>query len=249
MFIINLIIFLAGASVFSFVNVVAFRLPRGLNYVNDRSKCPVCDHALNAFDLMPVFGYIFLKGKCRYCKTHISIRYFLMELLGGALFLFSGFRFGLGIKCILYFAFFSILICVFLIDMETMEIPNGLVIAILILSVFHFFLIDDIPILHRIIGFFAVSVPMLILAMIVKGGFGGGDIKLMAASGLILGFKLILLSAFIAIMAGGVYAVYLLITKKAGRKSHFAFGPFLCIGMIISTFFGNEILNGYFNII
>ncbi len=244
-FIIYLLIFLMGASVFSFVNVVAYRMPRGLNFVNDRSMCPECEHKLGALDLIPIFSYIFLRGRCRYCKTKISIRYFLMEVLGGALFLITFLRFGYTIESILYFIFFSILVVVFIIDKETMEIPNKLVLAIFILSILIIIIDRSMPISHRLIGFFIISVPMLLLSIIINGAFGGGDIKLMAASGLILGFKISLVSTFIAILAGGVYGAYLLIAKKAGGKSHFAFGPFLCVGMIVGVLYGTEILNWY----
>lgn len=127
-----------------------------------------------------------------------------------------------------------------------MLILNGFIIVFLILALVSCFFIREISFLERIIGFFSISVPMLLLTVAISGAFGGGDIKLMAAAGLFLGWKLCVLSFFIGVIFGGGYGSYLLLVKKKGRKDHFPFGPFLCFGIMIAICFGNDFLEWYF---
>ncbi|HIW22102.1 MAG TPA: prepilin peptidase [Candidatus Dorea intestinavium] len=239
------LVFLMGASIFSFLNVVIYRVPRNMDFIKGRSHCPNCGKALSPLDMIPVFGYLLLKGKCRYCKSKISPRYAVIELLGGLIAVFLVNKFGYNFQAITMFAFFSMLTVVACVDIDTMEIPNGFVLAILIIAIFSFFAFPEITLLQRIIGFFVVSLFLLIVTLIVPGGFGGGDIKLMAACGAFLGWKLCLISFFIAILLGGGYGIALLIRKKKGKKDHFAFGPFLCVGCGLGFLYGGELLSWY----
>lgn len=239
------LVFLVGASIFSFLNVVIYRVPRNISFVKGRSHCPDCDKTLSALDMIPVLGYIFLGGKCRYCKKKISPRYAGIELLGGLIAMYLVYKYGYTFQAAVVFAFFSMLTVVTCVDIDTMEIPNGFVLAIVIIAVISFFAFPEITILQRVIGFFVVSVFLLVVALIVPGGFGGGDIKLMAACGAFLGWKLCLISFFIAILLGGGYGIGLLIRKKKGRKDHFAFGPFLCVGCGLGFLYGGQLLSWY----
>ena len=252
------VIFLIGASVFSFLNVVVYRLPRKMNYVSGHSVCPNCENKLKWYQLIPIFSYIFLGGKCGFCKNKISFRYTLMEILGGVFalgsFLWYVDLFNLDfyalLRSILVFALLGVLTTIAFIDGDTMEIPNGLVIFVAVFGILSYFLFPEIGIMDRIIGIFSVSVPFLLLTLAIDGAFGGGDIKLMAACGLFLGWKLSLVALFFALLTGGAYGIYLLISKKKDRKDHFAFGPFLCVGVALSQFFGQIVLNwylGFFN--
>lgn len=239
-------IFFAGGSVFSFINVVADRLPNGESIVRGRSHCDKCNKTLNFIEMIPVFSYLFLRGKCSKCKNKLSIKYFLTELAGGFFALYCVYFYwgNLGEMLVAFF-FISVLACVFLIDMKTMTIPNSIVIAVLITSIISIFVFDNISIVSRIIGFFNVSVPLLIMAIIINGAFGGGDIKLMAATGVFLGWKLNFLALFIAIVLGGAYGIFLIIKGNRDNKTHFAFGPFLAIGCVFSMFWGELVLNWY----
>jgi len=145
----------------------------------------------------------------------------------------------------LWFAVLSILLVIALIDAETMEIPNGLNIALAICGLLAILAGPQLPWLSRLIGVFIVSAPLLVISLIVPGAFGGGDIKLMAAAGLLLGWQATLLAAFIAIVLGGIWGVYLLISGKKGAKGHFPFGPFLCIGIATAMFFTTPLLTWY----
>lgn len=248
-FFLRLIVFMAGAGIFSFLNVVIYRLPRKISFVTGRSHCPSCDATLRWYDMVPVFNWFYLRGKCRDCGARISFRYPAVEALGGALALLCMRCFGLEAEAIAAFAFLAVLTVVAFIDADTMEIPNGLVIGILIIAIAALGCGVEPSLKSRLIGFVCVSVPMLLLTLAIPGAFGGGDIKLMAASGLFLGWKLCLVATFLAIVAGGLYGIYLLATRRKGKKEHFAFGPFLCIGMAVALFWGERLLDWYLGLL
>ena len=239
------IVGMMGASIFSFLNVVVYRFPRKISFVKGTSICESCHHRLYLWDMIPIFSWFILGGKCKYCKAKISIRNPLIELLGAIYAMGLLYYYGYTPKMALLFAFFSLLTVIALIDQDTMEIPDEFVIISLILGIASIGVFTDLPLVSRMVGIFIISVPMLILAVVIPGAFGGGDIKLMAACGILLGVKLEVISTFIAIMLGGIYGAILLISKKKGRKEHFAFGPFLCIGMVIAILWGEVLLNWY----
>lgn len=239
------LVFMIGACIFSFLNVVICRLPRGEDFVKGHSHCPSCGHRLYMKDMVPVFSILFLGGKCRYCKGKIPCADTLREIIGGALAVGTVLWFGFTAKIIIVFAFCAVLWCVAWIDAKTMEISNGFIIAMLVIGVAAIFLIPEVTIIERLIGVVCTSVPLLILTLIIPGAFGGGDLKLLAATGLVLGWKNACLALFIGILGGGFYGIYLLATKKKGRKEHFAFGPFLCAGMGCAIYFGENIINWY----
>ena len=224
----GLIRFLLGAALFSFMNVVAWRLPRGMDPLKGRSVCPQCGHTLGVPDLVPVFSWLFLRGRCRHCGAHIPARYLLVELLGGVLALGCTWRYG-----------------------AAYALPGGLFgmrwAALLALAVCGAVsvLLSPADWLPHVIGALCVSVPMFLLCLVIDGAFGGGDIKLMAAAGLFLGWQNTLLAMFFGIVFGGIYGIYLLAAKKAGKKDHFAFGPFLCAGIVIAMLFGGPVLEWY----
>lgn len=244
-----LLIFFAGACVFSFLNVIVYRVPKGMSFVKGRSVCPACGQELKARDLVPVFSYLFLKGKCRYCGSKIGIRDTLTEIFGGAAAVFCtvyyGYFGGDYVGAAFVFAFTGILTVVSLMDLDTMEIADGCSVAIVVLAVLAVFLTKELTIVQRLVGMVCISVPMLLLAIVIPGAFGGGDIKLMAAGGLFLGWKMTLISAVFGILFGGGYGIYLLASKKKGRKDQFAFGPFLCAGMIAGLLFGEQAVSWY----
>lgn len=141
--------------------------------------------------------------------------------------------------------FLLILFLITAIDSITMEIPNSFVGLVLILGFISIFTISEPSLPSRILGMFVVSVPLLLITLLVPGAFGGGDIKLMAACGLFLGTKLTLLSFAFAVLTGGLYGIWLLVMKKKSGKEHFAFGPFLCLGMAVALFIGDRVWDWY----
>lgn len=234
-----------GACIGSFINVVVYRLPHGNFFSQARSFCPACKEKLRWTDLLPIASYLILKGRCRYCHAPISPRYPLVEAACGILAVLCFLRFGWDIRTGLVFGTSVILLAVSLIDADTMEIPNELVVALIPFAVCAVWGWRDIPLGDRVIGFFIISGSMFLLTLIVHGAFGGGDIKLMAVCGFMLGWKITLVAFFIALLTGGGYASFLLVTKKGKRGEHMAFGPYLCAGVVAALFFGAEMLRFY----
>ena len=239
--------FVVGCCMASFINVVIYRVPLGISVAKGRSFCPSCQHQLHALDLIPILSYICLGGKCRYCHEHIGMRDTLLELLGGLLGMLCFYRYGFSMMTVIAFAFAMMLQAIAFIDLDTMEIPNGLVVGCFIIGFI------SIPFLHidmisRIIGIFIVSVPLIVLNMVIPDAFGGGDIKLLAACGFFMGWVNVLIGMFIAVLLAGGYAIYLMLSHKIDKGGHIAFGPYLCIGMFISLLYGSQLLSSYLSL-
>ena len=184
--------FAIGACVFSFFNVVIYRLPKGESVVHGRSHCMGCGKTLTAGELIPCVSYLIQGKKCRGCGGKISGRYFKVELAGGLAFVCCCAFFGYGelgllsLRGLIAFAYLGILIIIALIDWDTKIIYDRFHIIIVLLGIAALWLFPEHPVADRLIGAAAVSLPMLLIAIAIEGAFGGGDIKLMAASGFLL---------------------------------------------------------------
>lgn len=248
-FLINLIlfciVFVYGLCIGSFINVVIYRVPKGIPIAKGRSYCPKCNKKIKNYDLIPILSYILLKGKCRNCKETISMRYPLIELFTGIIAIITFIIKGFSLEAVIIFIVAAILIAIAIIDFDTMTIPDELIITIIPLALLIVYLQNGISINSRIIAFFEISIPMLMLNYFVQDSFGGGDIKLISVCGIILGWENTLLAMFIAILIGGFYAIYLLVSRKSKKGSYIAFGPYICIGVYIAMIYGNEIINIY----
>jgi len=241
----NLITFsILGLLIGSFLNVCIYRLPRKEEIVITPSHCMTCGHELRWYELFPVFSYIALGGKCRKCKTHISIQYPIIELLNGAAYMGLYLFYGLSIELGLIGALFSILLVIFMIDLKTLTIPNGLVLAIGVLGIINM-IVNSNYIVDYILGFFSVSSILFLIAIITKGKMGGGDIKLMAVAGLLLGWQKIILSLLLGSVVGAVIGLTLIGFKIVDKKTLIPFGPYLAIGIMISVLWGQQIINWY----
>lgn len=245
---INLYIFTVGICIGSFANVLIYRIPLQMNFTSDRSICPKCGNRLKVRHLVPVFSYVFLGGKCAFCKERISPRYPLVELAGGLAVLLCYRIYGPTVEGLLVFVFAILALVISLIDIDHMIIPNSLVAALAALGIL-FYLVGDIGLVNRIVAVFVLSVPMYILCRFIPNAFGGGDIKLIAVCGLILGLPNILLAGFLSIMFGGVYAVRILLNRGSDRAAHMPFGQCICIGAVLSYMFGSEILSWYISLL
>ena len=240
------IFFLLGASIYSFLGVVICRVPRGESILRGRSHCDACGRTLTAGELIPCVSYLALRGRCRGCGEKIPPRSFFTELFGGAVCVFDAFYFASDpARGALYFACACVLTVVALVDYDTMEIWDRSWIALALLGLAAVWLCPETGLVSRLIGAVCISVPMLALALVIPGGFGGGDIKLMAAAGWLLGWKGAVAAAFFALLGGGGYGVFLLARKKAGRKTQFAFGPFLAAGIFLAQYLGDAVMNWY----
>ena len=241
---IGIIVFLFGITVGSFLNVLIYRIPKKEEFVKTRSHCMSCGYQLEWYDLIPIFSWLSLGGKCRKCKSKISAQYPLIELLNGILWLLSFLFYDLSITTLLYCGLFSSLIALSVIDFRTYEIPVGFNVFITIRVIFEF-IGDHNSWPEYIIGLVSVSVPLLLIFYATKGrGIGGGDIKLMGAAGLLLGWKLIVLAFFLGCLLGSV--IHLTRMKVSGESHVLAMGPYLSAGIVIAVLIGERIISGYF---
>jgi leader peptidase (prepilin peptidase)/N-methyltransferase len=244
-----------GTVIGSFLNVCILRIPEKMNIVTERSHCLSCNTKLQWYEMIPVFSYIFLLGRCRTCKERISIQYPIVEALNGILyvlvFCLSGWKNMAAILLnVIYCLVLSALIVLSFIDIRTNIIPAGVNIFIIIMGLcaasLGYFRSGRSTgvILDHAIGFVAVS-GFLLLVYYLFGGraIGGGDIKLMAGAGLLLGWGCALL-AFLAgcVLAGIIHPIRMRV-KKLGRV--LAFGPYLSVGIAISMLFGDNIIDWY----
>ncbi len=213
--------FILGAVFGSFLNVVIIRTPRKESIIgnnNGGSHCMSCNHKLGVLDLFPIFSYIFLGGKCRYCKAKISPRYWIVELATALLFTLALVVFGISYKLLIAFVLISALVVASGIDIDTMEIPYGVSILIALLGVIETIVsvfTKEMPWYDHLIGVVVIAVPFAVLALF--GAMGGGDVQLMAAAGLLLGWSIVP-AAGIGIVLGAVGGVITMVSVPKGTK-------------------------------
>ena len=237
-------IFIFGIVIGSFLNVCIYRIPKKEDIVKINSHCMSCNYNLKWYDLVPLFSYIFLGGRCRKCKTKLSIQYPLIEGLNGILYVLVVAVNGFTIESLLYCLMFSALVTLSVIDFRTYEIPFGINLFILALGLIRVAM-DYKNFLNYLIGFISVSGFLYLLYLLTKGrGIGGGDIKLMAVSGLMLGWKCNILALAFGCIIGSVIH---LIRMKVSKEDHvLALGPYLSIGIMIAALWGESLLKWYF---
>ena len=241
-----ILVFVMGTAIFSFLNVVIYRLPRKEDFVRGRSKCPGCGHTLSFLDMIPILSWGVLLGRCRYCGAKISPRYPCIEALGGIMAVACCRAFGYEVYTVLAFAMCGALTCGAFIDHDTMTIPDGVSIAVLLIGAVSIFFNHKLLWYEHIIGFFIISVFMLVLSLAIPQAFGGGDIKLMAGCGMFLGWRNAVFAFFAAVVLGGFFAALQMIRRKKGKKDLISFGPFLCVGVAVAMFVGDMVMDYYF---
>lgn len=238
-------IFLFGIVVGSFLNVCIYRIPNKEDMISKRSHCMACGNVLEWYELIPIVSFLLQRGKCRNCHEKLSVQYPMVELGNGLLWGMLYLIYGFNLNCVLYMLCVSALIVISCIDIKTYEIPIGLNVFIFVLGV-----IGTVGNLAHweeyVIGFFAVSGFFMILYIATKGrAMGGGDIKLMAAAGLLLGWKKILLAMVIGCVVGAVFHSLLMKIRQKDRQ--LAFGPYLSIGIISAMLCGEQMISWYVN--
>nr|WP_245527902.1 A24 family peptidase [Ammonifex degensii] len=240
-----LLAFVVGLVVGSFLNVAIYRLPRGETIILGCSRCPSCGETLRFYDLIPLLSFLWLRGRCRYCRAPISWRYPLVELLSGGLALALAYRWGFSFVALKYYFLLACLLVASFIDLEHCLIPNRLVLVAFLGGVPLGLLARDVGLLSALLGAGAAGGFLLLLALASRGGMGGGDIKLATVAGLFLGWPLSLLGTFLGCFVAGIWGIVLLLTRRKGRKDHIPFGPFLSLGFLIALFWGREIWEWY----
>lgn len=240
-----LLVFLIGIAVGSFLNVCIDRIPAGESVVSPPSRCAACGRRLGAVELIPVLSYFYLRGRCRSCGMPFSGLYPLIELLTGLLFVFVRWRFGWSWAALAAGVIAAILIVITVTDLRHGIIPDKVLIAGLILGLPLTALQSWDSLKGGVFAFFAAGLFMLALAVISRGGMGGGDVKLAALMGLYLGPWGVAGALFTAFLAGGATAALLLLTGRKERKDPIPFGPFLAAGGLAALFWGDVPVDWY----
>ncbi len=239
----SFLIFVLGLLVGSFLNVCIYRIPAGENIAIKRSHCMSCGHTLRWYELIPLFSWLIQRGKCRSCKSKISIQYPLIELSNALAWIAIWFVWGFRWVTILYCLCASCMIVISVIDERTKEINLGLNIFIFVLGVVATG-IDYKEWLYHIIGMFAVSTLFLFIVMVSKErAMGLGDVYFMTGSGLLLGWKHILLAMTLGCLLGSI--IHIIRMKVSKKGNQLAFGPYLCLGVYLTMLVGNPILQWY----
>lgn len=243
---IEFIVFLLGLSIGSFLNVCIYRIPRGESIAHPPSHCTNCSNRIKSYDLIPIISYIFLKGKCRYCGEKISIKYPLIELMTGIIFVAVYLKYGLTIECIKFFFLASFLILVGVIDHNTTNVYfsttlSGFIIGSLFLGINIYFAL---PVKTYLLGAL-IGGGFISIIIILFGGMGWGDAEICAVSGLFLGFKLTLLMLFLSVIIGAILALGNILLKKKTFKDYMPLGPSIALGVFISMLWGEKLIIWY----
>lgn len=230
--------------------MVIYRLPKGESIVYKPSHCISCGKKLVAVDLVPVLSYLSLGGKCRYCKAKISLRYPLVELITGVLFITSYYFLDFNVGLVFYLGYLSLFLIITMIDLEYQIIPDELIIFGFILGIFHkvinvVFLGISLDIVNSIIGFLIGGGVFLLIAVLSRGGMGGGDIKYMAMLGFLFGTVSIVIISMLSFFIGAIVSIFLIASKIKKRKEYIPFGPFISMAAILTILFKQEIIYWY----
>ena len=248
-----ILFFVLGLIFGSFINCLIYRLKQEKTILG-RSFCPKCRHILGFFDLFPLFSYIFLNAKCRYCKEKIAFEYFLVELFTGFVFAFGYWFYFLSkfwfVNSVLFFIFYLIisvfLIIIFIYDLKYYLVLDKVIWPAIIIAFCFNFLILKVNLLNLLLAG-AIGIVFFGWQFLISKGkwIGGGDILIGLLMGFILGFPNILLGIFFAYIIGGIIGVFLLILKKKSLSSKIPFGPFLVFSILFIILFGNRIIDWY----
>ncbi|MBI4962832.1 MAG: prepilin peptidase [Desulfomonile tiedjei] len=246
-------IFMFGAAIGSFLNVVIVRLPERKSIVYPPSNCPDCGHPIRPYDNIPVVSFLFLRGRCRDCGARISWRYPLVELLTACLGLALYMKLDLTAELGVFFVFCTAMMAVFWIDLDHMIIPDvislsGIVLGIAAATAGYVPGVDwRFSLLGAGLGGVALYVPALIYERL-RGieGLGGGDVKLLIMIGAFTGPYGVIFVMFSASLMGSIGALISMWTRRIDSTTPIPFGPFLTAAAVFYVFFGNEIIDRFF---
>ncbi|MCP8617937.1 prepilin peptidase [Salirhabdus salicampi] len=237
--------FIIGLVIGSFANVVGLRVPKGKSIAAPRSACPYCQHQLKWYELIPVFSYLFQGGKCKACKATISPLYPIMELLSGLLFAFAAYINMFQLELLVSLTFITMLLIITVSDLAYMLIPNKVVFFFFVLFIIERTFVPLQPWYDSMLGAVVAFLLLLLIALVSRGGMGGGDIKLFAVIGYALGMKLAILAFFFSAFLGAVVGLIGMALGLVKRKKPIPFGPFISVGSLLAYFFGEELLTWY----
>jgi leader peptidase (prepilin peptidase) / N-methyltransferase len=243
-------VFILGLCIGSFLNVCIYRLPEGTFLKAPRSECPSCGKMIRFYDNIPVLSYLMLKGRCRYCRTAISIRYPLVELITGMCAVSIYMNFGLTLEGLIYFVFIAVLIVVIYIDIDHRIIPNVITLPGIPICFLASFALTSMTMKASVLGIISGGGSLLTVAWVYRlitkrEGMGGGDIKLLAMIGALIGWKGVIFTIYTASVAGTLVGLPMILLKNKNFRLKIPFGPFLSMGAILYIFFGEVVINWY----
>ena len=258
-----LIVFVLGAAIGSFLNVVIYRLPAELSILHPASRCPRCLQPLKPYDNVPILGWLWLRGRCRYCRQPISGRYPLVECLTGVLFVTAFWRFGITLQTPGYWILLSWLVALALIDLDTFTLPDtltqpGLILGIAFQAAIAYAKTASVAGVSQglitgiggaVLGLWLFDlITILGSAALGQAAMGGGDGKLAAMLGAWLGWRGLLLSSFLACVMGAFVGGGAISLGVIRRRQPMPFGPFLALGAGIAVFWGESLISAYLHL-
>lgn len=242
--------FIAGTFAGSFFYTLAVRYANGSMKENtfralfSRSECGECGTTISALNLIPLFGFLIAGGKCSSCKVRISLIYPLMEILYGVLAVLVAYFSGTDILSLFIFLISAVSVTIAIVDVKNMTIPPGLIIIFLLLSIYPVIMRNNY--MDSLYGFLFLTVFFLIIMFIFPGAFGGGDLKLYAAAGLLLGLEMSIVLLEVSLVSGAVFGIGWAAFKGWSFRIKIPFAPFIAAGIIITLLFGNTIILFYY---
>ena len=244
-----LVFTLLGLFVGSFLNVCIDRLPRGQSIIHPRSHCDTCNRKLRNLDNIPLFSYLWLRGRCRYCRARIPLRLPIVEGMTGLLFAllywYINSKFGLGLELGISLIYASLLTAIFVIDLENQLVLDKIIYPGMALAFAFSFFWPELGVISSLeggaIGLAAMALPFIIY----RRGMGMGDVKLGALVGLMSGYPLVFVALLLAVISGGLVAAILLAFKIKKRSDPIPFAPFLATSAMVTLLWGQAIWQWY----
>ncbi|HCX64277.1 MAG TPA: prepilin peptidase [Eubacteriaceae bacterium] len=244
------VVFLLGLIIGSFLNVAIARIPKNQSVAYPPSHCPLCEHSLKPIDLIPLFSFLLLKGRCRYCGAPISPRYPLVEAINAFLFLAVVWRFGLEWSILVYFIVVSALVVASFIDLKYLMIPDRIHVLLIVTFVVGNLMFQMIPWTDALLGALVGSIPLFLVVLLTGGsGMGMGDVKLAFSLGWYLGMGGSLMMLFFSFIYGALISVFLLASKIKTKKDPIPFGPFIALAFLTVLFWYELLFYWYLGLI
>lgn len=244
----SILLLIYGVFLGSFYNVVGLRVPVGKSIVYPGSSCPTCGHRLRAWELIPVLSYFIQRGKCRGCQSRISPLYPSVEFLTGVLFATAPLFVGWTGELIIALTLISLFIIIFVSDLAYMIIPDKVLLVFVGIFLFERFFIPLTPWWDSLLGAAVGFGLLLLIAVVSKGGMGGGDIKLFALIGFVVGTKMLLLSFFLSTLLGALLGLAGMAMGIVKKGKPIPFGPYIAVGTLLAYYFGDTLIEKYLNL-
>lgn len=245
-----ILIFVLGLIVGSFSNVCIYRIPRNESIIYPASHCPKCRSNISPKDNIPLLSYILLKGRCRNCKSKISIQYPIVEFLTGLTYLIIYLTYGLSIQSLVHIILSSALIIIAFIDLNDQIVPDVISLPGIVIGFIISFFVSHISYMNSALGVLVGGGIILIIGLagsiiFKKEAMGGGDVKLAAMIGAFLGWRYIMISLFLGFFLGALAGILLILSKIKSREDAIPFGPFIVLGSFITLLWGEKIISWY----